>query len=60
MLYEVITKPLGQLSSIGHNKAVAELVGVRLAGFLAWLLWRGIYLMKIPTLGRKARRNNFV
>jgi len=48
-------KPLGQLSSIGHNKAVAELVGVRLAGFLAWLLWRGIYLMKIPTLGRKAR-----
>ncbi len=48
-------KPVGQLSSIGHNKAVAELGGMRIAGFVAWLLWRGIYLLKIPTLARKAR-----
>lgn len=47
--------PQGQLSSIGHNKAVAEFFGLRLAGFIAWLLWRGVYLLKIPTLGRKAR-----
>jgi NADH dehydrogenase len=45
----------GQLSSIGHNKAVAEIFGVRLAGFVAWLLWRGVYLLKIPTLARKVR-----
>jgi NADH dehydrogenase len=48
-------RPKGQLSAIGHNKAVAELFGLRLAGFVAWLLWRALYLMKIPTLARKCR-----
>ncbi len=48
-------RPLGQLASIGHNKAVAEVFGVRLVGFLAWLLWRGVYVLKMPTLARKAR-----
>jgi NADH dehydrogenase len=48
-------RPLGQLSAIGHNKAVAEVFGLRVAGFAAWLLWRGVYLLKIPTLGRKVR-----
>jgi NADH dehydrogenase len=48
-------RPLGQLSAIGHNKAVAEVFGIKLAGFVAWLLWRGFYLLKIPTFGRKAR-----
>jgi NADH dehydrogenase len=48
-------KPVGQLSAIGHNKAVAELFGLRVTGFLAWLLWRGVYILKIPTLGRKVR-----
>ena len=48
-------KPMGQLSSIGHNKAVAEMFGLRISGFIAWLLWRGVYLLKIPTLARKTR-----
>ena len=48
-------KPVGQLSTIGHNKAVAELFGLRISGFVAWLLWRGVYLLKIPTLARKSR-----
>jgi NADH:ubiquinone reductase (H+-translocating) len=48
-------KPMGQLSAIGHNKAVAEVCGIKLAGFVAWLMWRGVYLLKIPTLGRKVR-----
>lgn len=48
-------KPVGQLSTIGHNKAVAEMFGIKLSGFIAWLLWRGVYLLKIPTLSRKAR-----
>jgi NADH dehydrogenase len=48
-------KPMGQLSAIGHNKAVAEVFGVKLAGFVAWLMWRGVYLLKIPTFGRKVR-----
>jgi NADH dehydrogenase len=48
-------KPMGQLSAIGHNKAVAQVFGVKLAGFAAWLMWRGVYLSKIPTFGRKVR-----
>ena len=48
-------KAAGQLSSIGHNKAVAEIYGIRISGFVAWLLWRGVYLLKIPTFARKVR-----
>jgi NADH:ubiquinone reductase (H+-translocating) len=48
-------KPVGQLATIGHNRAVAEMFGVRISGFIAWLLWRGVYLLKMPTLARKTR-----
>ena len=48
-------RPKGQLSAIGHCKAVAEIYGVRCSGFVAWLLWRGFYLLKVPTLARKVR-----
>ncbi len=48
-------RPKGQLSSIGHNKAVAEIFGIKLSGFVAWLMWRGLYLLRIPTLSRKTR-----
>jgi NADH:ubiquinone reductase (H+-translocating) len=34
---------------------VAEVFGVKLSGFLAWWLWRTIYLMKLPGLDRKLR-----
>jgi NADH dehydrogenase len=47
--------PKGQLASIGHNKAVAEIFGVRLSGFIAWLMWRGLYLLRVPTFARKSR-----
>jgi NADH dehydrogenase len=48
-------RPRGQLASIGHNKAVAEILGIRLSGFVAWLMWRGLHLLRIPTLARKTR-----
>ena len=48
-------RPKGQLSSIGHNSAVAEVLGLRLSGFIAWLMWRGLSLLRIPTLARKTR-----
>ena len=47
--------PKGQLSSIGHTRAVAEIYGFKLSGFKAWLLWRALYLLRIPTLARKSR-----
>jgi len=46
-------RPRGMLASIGHRNAVAEIYGFKLSGFVAWFLWRGIYLSKLPTLSRK-------
>jgi NADH dehydrogenase len=48
-------KPLGMLASIGNHRAVGLVFGVRVSGFLAWFLWRGIYLGKMPSLGRKVQ-----
>ena len=48
-------KALGKMGSLGHRSAVAEVFGVKLSGFLAWWLWRTIYLMKLPGLDRKIR-----
>src|SRR5439155_998941 len=42
-------KLLGELCSIGGHSAVAELFGLHLSGFIAWFMWRGIYLFKLPT-----------
>jgi NADH dehydrogenase len=53
---------LGSLCVVGHHTACAELRVpftrtrfVRFSGLLAWLLWRGIYLSKLPGLDRKVR-----
>lgn len=46
-------KVLGQLCSIGGHSAVAELFGLRLSGFCAWFVWRGVYLFKLPSWGRR-------
>ncbi len=46
-------KPLGELCSIGGHSAVADLFGMHLSGFLAWFVWRGVYLFKLPTWGRR-------
>ncbi len=46
-------KQLGELCSIGGHSAVADLFGMHLSGFLAWFVWRGVYLFKLPTIGRR-------
>jgi NADH dehydrogenase len=53
---------LGALCVVGHQTACAELRipfapgrFLRFSGLLAWLMWRGIYLMKLPGLERKIR-----
>jgi NADH dehydrogenase len=45
----------GMMASIGHLKGVAEVFGVPLTGFAAWVVWRAYYLSRMPTLGRKLR-----
>lgn len=46
---------IGQLCSIGGHDAVAEMLGLRISGFPAWFLWRGVYLMKLPSLAQKIK-----
>jgi NADH dehydrogenase len=53
---------LGALCVVGHQTACAELTipfarekAMRFSGLLAWLMWRGIYLGKLPGLERKIR-----
>lgn len=37
----------GSMATIGRHAAVADLLGVRLSGFLAWLAWLFVHLMKM-------------
>lgn len=47
---------LGKMGSLGHRRAVVELFGrIRVSGFLAWLMWRTVYWMKLPGLDRKLK-----
>jgi NADH:quinone reductase (non-electrogenic) len=48
-------RPRGSMAAIGHRRGVAEVFGIPLWGFAAWLLWRAYYLSQMPTFGRKLR-----
>jgi len=46
---------LGLLASIGRRTGVARILGVNFSGFVAWWLWRTIYLLKLPRVEKKVR-----
>jgi NADH dehydrogenase len=46
---------IGQLAAIGRRSGVANIMGVNFSGFLAWWMWRTIYLGKLPRLEKKVR-----
>jgi NADH dehydrogenase len=46
---------LGRLAAIGRRSGVANAFGLNFSGFLAWWLWRTIYLFKLPRLEKKMR-----
>src|SRR5262249_11099488 len=48
-------KTLGLLATIGRRTGVAEILGVRFSGIIAWCLWGGIYLGKLPGPQKKVR-----
>jgi NADH dehydrogenase len=48
-------RSFGLLVALGHRTGVAELMGLRFSGFLAWLMWRSIYLSKLPVVEKKVR-----
>jgi len=54
---------LGALCVVGHQTAMCRVgpipffrtKSLRFSGLLAWLMWRGIYLSKLPGIERKIR-----
>jgi NADH dehydrogenase len=46
---------LGLLASIGRRKGVARVFGFNFSGYLAWWMWRTIYLSKLPRFEKKLR-----
>ena len=47
-------KTLGLLASIGQRTGVARILGVNFSGFVAWWLWRTIYLGELPATREEA------
>jgi len=45
----------GQMAIIGKRSGIATFLGMNISGFWAWLIWRNIYLSKIPTLDKRVR-----
>jgi NADH dehydrogenase len=48
-------RAIGVLVGLGHRTAAAEIRGWRFSGLLAWLMWRTIYLSKLPGAEKKVR-----
>lgn len=48
-------KAPGQLAAIGRRTGVARIFGLKFSGVLGWVLWRSVYLMKLPRLEKKLR-----
>lgn len=46
---------IGLLASIGKRTGVARILGINFSGFVAWWLWRSIYLSKLPRFEKKVR-----
>ena len=48
-------RTMGMLASIGHHTGVASMFGFKFSGFIAWWMWRSVYLLKVPRLVKKLR-----
>ena len=48
-------RTVGMLASIGHHTGVASFFGFKFSGFIAWWMWRSVYLIKLPRLVKKLR-----
>ncbi len=45
----------GSLLAVGERFAVVDLIGLRLSGFFAWVVWRALYVGKLVGFGNKVR-----
>ncbi|MCZ6582349.1 MAG: NAD(P)/FAD-dependent oxidoreductase, partial [Thaumarchaeota archaeon] len=50
-----VYKTKGSMAKIGKRNGVALLMGHKIRGLLAWLIWRQYYLTHLPTTEKKIR-----
>ena len=48
-------KLLGEMVPLSRHTAVADLRGLKMVGFPAWLMWKTVYMMKLPTVAARLR-----
>ena len=48
-------KMLGQVATLGRYKGIADVLGLRLRGFVGWWITRSYHLIQLPLLSRKLR-----
>ncbi|MGI8336020.1 NAD(P)/FAD-dependent oxidoreductase [Actinomadura scrupuli] len=48
-------RTIGIFVALGHRTAAGEIRGRCFSGLAAWLMWRGIYLAKLPGMEKKVR-----
>ncbi len=46
---------LGQVATLGRHKGIAEVLGLRLRGFVGWWVTRSYHLYQLPLVQRKVR-----
>ena len=45
----------GMFAAIGHGRAVGNPFGVKISGFIAYMMWRAIYWSKMPSIARRTQ-----
>jgi NADH dehydrogenase len=48
-------RTLGQVATLGRHRGIAEVLGIRLRGFLGWWVTRTYHLLQLPLASRKLR-----
>lgn len=46
---------LGDACGLGRRRAIAQLWGLELTGPLAWVIWRSVFLVFVPTMEKRLR-----
>ncbi len=46
---------LGRLASLGSRNAVTQILFLRFTGFIAWFIWRNVYLFRFKGIRNKVR-----
>ena len=47
--------PIGELALVGRRRGIARIYGYNFSGFIAFAMWRAVYLAKMPSLTQRLR-----